>query len=275
VLLLHGFPQSSWQWRAQLPALAQAGYRAVAPDQRGYSPGARPQETARYALRHLVADVVAMADWLGGHQFHLVGHDWGAVVAWAVAGGRYAERLRTLTAVSVPHPSAFVQALASPSGDQRARSGYIRFFRQPELPERLLLGDEASGLRALFANTGYTDRQAMERYVALLSEPGALTAALDWYRANDVDLLAELHPVSAPTLFVWGADDPAIGREAAEGGGDHVEGPYRFVPLDGVGHWVPEEAPDHFNGLLLEHLAGRGRSGDGRNGRNGRTGSPQ
>jgi pimeloyl-ACP methyl ester carboxylesterase len=258
VLLLHGFPQSSWQWRAQLPALADAGYRAVAVDQRGYSPGARPDGVEHYAMRHLVADVVAVADWLGGHRFHLGGHDFGAVVGWFVAGGRYAERVRTLTAVSVPHPAAVAGAMKSPSGDQRSRSGYIAFFRQPEAPEHVLLADEGSGLRALFANTGYVERAAMERYVALLTEPGAVTAALNWYRANGLDVLAELGPVSAPTLFVWGTDEPTIGPEAAEGGAAHAHGPYRFEALDGVGHWVPEEAADLFNRLLLDHLAGGG-----------------
>ncbi|MBV8561215.1 MAG: alpha/beta fold hydrolase, partial [Acidimicrobiia bacterium] len=128
VVLLHGFPQTSWEWRSQLRALADAGYRAVAPDQRGYSSRARPVGVEHYEAEHLVADVLAIADWLGGHRFHLVGHDWGAAVAWAV-GGTHQERLRTLNIVSVPHPQAFGAALVE-NQDQRDRSSYIELFRQ-------------------------------------------------------------------------------------------------------------------------------------------------
>ena len=254
VLLLHGFPQSSWQWRWQLSALGDAGYRAVAPDQRGYSPRARPEEVARYRVDHLAADALAMADWLGGHQFHAVGHDFGAVVAWHVAG-RYPDRLRSLTAVSVPHPMAVAEAMASSTGDQLARSSYIALFGAPEIPERLLLADEGAGLRALFANTAYSDREAMERYVARLLEPGALTAALNWYRAIDPAVVTSVEPVTAPTLFVWSTEEPAIGREAAEACAAHVAGPYRFEVLEGVSHWIPEDAPEELNRLLVEHLS--------------------
>jgi pimeloyl-ACP methyl ester carboxylesterase len=254
VLLLHGFPQSSWQWRWQLAALGGAGYRAVAPDQRGYSRRARPEEIERYRADHLAADALAMADWLGGHRFHAVGHDFGAVVAWQLAG-RYPDRLRSLTAVSVPHPMAMAEAMASPTGDQLARSSYIAFFRAPEMPERLMLAEEGAGLRALFANTGYTDRESMERYVARLLEPGALTAALNWYRAIDPLVVLNLQPVTTPTLFVWSTDEPAIGREAADRCAEHVTGPFRYEVLEGVSHWVPEDAPEELNRLLLEHLA--------------------
>lgn len=254
VLLLHGFPQSSYEWRAQLTALADAGYRAVAPDQRGYSPGARPAGAEHYRADSLVADVVAIADWLGGHQVHLVGHDWGALVAWALAGRR-PERVRTLTALSVPHPMAMLEALSSATGDQLARSSYINFFQQPELPERFLLADEGGGLRALFANTAYHDADAMQRYVALLAEPGAMTAALNWYRALDPAAAVDVGEVTVPTLFVWGDEDPAIGREAAEACARHVSGPYRFEVMEGAGHWLPEEEADAVTRLVLEHLA--------------------
>lgn len=254
VLLLHGFPQGAYEWRAQLTALGEAGYRAVAPDQRGYSPGARPEGAEHYRADHLAADALAIADWLGGHSFHVVGHDWGAVVAWQLAG-RYPDRLRTLTAVSVPHPLAMAEAMTSPSGDQLARSSYINLFRAPAVPERLLLADEGAGLRALFANTGFHHREAMERYVSALLEPGALAAALNWYRAIDLSVVVGLQPVVAPTLFVWSTDDPAIGREAAAACEKHVTGPYRFEVLEGVSHWVPEDAPDELNRLLLEHLS--------------------
>ena len=252
VVLLHGFPQSSWEWRAQLPALAAAGYRAVAPDQRGYSPGARPEGVEHYRIEHLVADVVALADWVGGHRFHLVGHDWGAAVAWVVAA-RYPDRLRSLTAVSVPHPLAFAQVLAS-SHDQQLRSSYVRFFQQADLPEKALTAAGGVGLRTAFSSSGLRDAEAVDEYVRLLSEPGAMQAALDWYRAIDLGSIENLGPVTVPTLFVWSTQDVAIGREAAEAAADYVAGPYRFEVLEGVSHWIPEEAADEFNRLLLDHL---------------------
>src|SRR3954470_19516405 len=134
VLLLHGFPQSSYSWRSQLEALGAAGYRAVAPDQRGYASGARPVGTEHYAIPHLVADVLAIADDMGGHEFDLVGHDWGGAVAWQVAG-RYPERLRTLTVLSTPHPASLTRTLSDAVGDQRERSSYMQFFRRPDEPE--------------------------------------------------------------------------------------------------------------------------------------------
>ncbi|MCA1690802.1 MAG: alpha/beta hydrolase [Actinobacteria bacterium] len=253
VLLLHGFPQSSYQWRHQLPALARAGYRAVAPDQRGYSSRARPEAVDAYHVDRLVADVLAMADGLGGHQVHLVGHDWGAMVAWAVAG-RCPQRLRSLTAVSTPHPLALAQALAAPSGDQASRSRYVRFFQQARLPEWVLLAAGGAGLRMLFAKTGYTDETGIREYGAVLGEPGALTAALNWYRALDLASLGGVGPVNVPTLYVWSSDDPALGREAADGTASYVDGPYRFEVLDGVSHWIPEEAPELLGRLLIDHF---------------------
>jgi pimeloyl-ACP methyl ester carboxylesterase len=254
VLLLHGFPESSYEWRHQLPVLAAAGYRAVAPDQRGYSPRARPDPVEAYHVDHLVADVLAIIDHLGRGPVHLVAHDWGAVVAWLIAG-RHPEQLRSLTAVSLSHPLALAQALGSPGGDQAARSAYVRFFQQPGLPEGLLLTGEGAGLRALFANTAFVDRDAMEEYVSLLTEPGALSAALNWYRALDMATLAGIGTISVPTLYVWSSDDPTLGREAAEGTATYMGGPYQFVELEGVSHWIPEEASDDLNRLLLDHLA--------------------
>jgi pimeloyl-ACP methyl ester carboxylesterase len=248
VLLLHGFPQTSSMWMSQLDALAGAGYRAVAPVQRGYSARARPQEVERYGIDHLTSDVLAIADRLGAERFHLVGHDWGAVVAWHVAGGS-PERVRTLTAISVPHPMAFALALGAPDGDQRDRSSYISFFRQVGTAEDLLLG---GGLAALLRGSGYPLDPA--EIVERMSEPGALTAALNWYRAMSVQLAA-VGQITVPTLYVWSTGEVAIGRAAAEATAAYVDARYRFVVLDGVSHWIPEEVPDTLNRLLLEHLA--------------------
>jgi len=254
VLLLHGFPQSSYQWRFQLPVLAAAGFRAVAPDQRGYSPGARPEEVEAYHLDRLAEDAVAMADVLGADRFHLVGHDWGGFLAWMVAA-RHGGRLLSVTAVSSPHPVAMLEAMRSPSGDQAKKSAYVNLFQLPKLPERYLLRGEGDGLRKLFWNSGFVDRAAVDEYVRALDGPAAVTAALNWYRALDLRALAGVGPVDVPTLYVWSTDDPALGREAAERTAAHVRGPYRFVELAGVSHWVPEDAADDLNVELLAHLA--------------------
>ncbi len=249
VLLLHGFPQSSATWTAQLEALGQAGYRAVAPDQRGYSPGARPEGHENYRIGHLVDDVLAMADRLGSERFHVVGHDWGAVVAWHLAG-RHGCRVRSLTALSVPHPIAFAKALVSPGADQRHRSSYVALFRQVGLAEKALL---AGGLVALLETSRYPldIGECLER----MSEPGALAGALNWYRAIDFSLVTGVRGITVPTLFVWSTEDLALGREGAEATGEHVDGPYRFEVLEGVSHWIPEEVPEVLSRLLLEHLA--------------------
>lgn len=249
VLLLHGFPQSSLEWEAQLVALARAGFRAVAPDLRGYSPGARPPAIADYRLEALTSDVVAIADALGFARFHLVGHDWGAAIAWEVAG-RYPERLTSLTAVSVPHPTAFAQALASDS-DQQGKSTYIAFFQQPDLPERTLLANDAALLRGIYG-TGPAAENADE-YVRLLSEPGALTAALNYYRALGLTSSSGAR-TTVPTLYVWSTGDTALGRRGAELCGDFVDAPYRFEIIEGVSHWVPEDAADALSALLVEHV---------------------
>ena len=252
VLLLQGFPQTSWSWRHQLDALGDAGYRAVAPDQRGYSPGARPDEVERYAVAQLVNDVIAIADEIGGHTFHLVGHDWGAAVAWQVAG-RHAHRVRTLTILSVPHPHAFGRALTGEGGsDQASRSGYIQFFRSDGAADTFL-ADGGAALKGLFEMTGLA-ADAVGPYVEVLQQPGAMQAALNWYRAADLTATEGLGPITMPTLFVWSTEDPALGREAAEWTAEYVEGPYRFEVLDGVGHWIPEQAADRLTPLLLEHL---------------------
>jgi pimeloyl-ACP methyl ester carboxylesterase len=246
VLLLHGFPQTSWSWRQVWPALAAAGYRVVAPDQRGYSPGARPREVDAYRMHHLVGDVLGMLDHLGAEQADVVGHDWGAAVAWQL-GARFPERLRTLSAVSVPHPLAFVDALRT-DPDQRARSQYMRDWQAVGETERMMLD---GGLEQVF---GGIPGVAVDRYLAVLREPGALTAALSWYRAQsraDVDGLA---PVPVPTLHVWSDRDPALGGVATRATAPHVTGPYRLEVLSGVSHWVPEEAPERLSALLLQHL---------------------
>jgi pimeloyl-ACP methyl ester carboxylesterase len=255
VLLLHGFPETSYEWRAQLESLGAVGYRAVAPDQRGYTAGARPREIADYAVDHLVDDAFGFADALGAARFHLVGHDWGGFVAWYAAARDSAAptaRLRTLTVVSTPHPAAFRIALEG-GGDQRERSSYMDWFRSADA-ETTWLADDAALLSAAYADH---PPDAREEYRRVFTADGgaALTGGLNWYRAND--FRDPDGPITTPTQYVWSTDDVALGREAAEGTAAAVSGPYRFVVLDGVGHWIPELAPVALTELLVEHLTGR------------------
>ena len=246
VLLLHGFPQTADAWRAQLTALGDAGYRAIAPDQRGYSPLARPRGRGAYRLEELVADTMAFVEATGAERAHLVGHDWGGAVAWAFASA-HPDRLRTLTVLSTPHPSAFTRSLL---GTQALRSWYMAFFQVPFVPDHVVPFLLGRGLR----RSGLP-REYAERYVARLRQPGAATAALNWYRAASIGS-ASVGRITVPTMYVWSTGDVALGRPAAERTADHVDGPYRFEVLDGVDHWIPETVPEELNRLLLDQLSG-------------------
>ncbi|WP_262282073.1 alpha/beta fold hydrolase [Micromonospora sp. MA102] len=252
VLLLHGFPQHSGEWDEVTPALHAAGLRTYALDQRGYSPGARPTDVGAYRIPELVADAAAVLDALGVTTAHLVGHDWGAIVAWGLAAA-HPDRVRTLTAVSVPHPAAMGHALAT-DPRQKARSSYIALFRMPGKAEKVLLAFRAAALRRMLGGVGDADRVA--RYADPMREPGALTAALNWYRAMTGADMKAVGPVGVPTTFVWSDGDVAIGRTAAEACAAHVTGDYRFEVLPGVTHWIPDEAPAPLAAAVLAR-AGR------------------
>lgn len=255
VLLLHGFPESSHSWRRVQPLLADAGFRSVAPDLRGYSPGARPTDDADYAIEVLVGDVLGLADALGWDTFHLVGHDWGGALAWHVAG-RHPARVRTLGVASTPHPAAFTRAKRlgpAPDGDDQAsRSGYIQTFRADGAAE-LFFADDRAVLRLLFEGSGL-DAESATAYLDRFDSVEALAGALRWYRGADPADAAGLGPITVPTLYVWSTDDIALGRTAAELTAACVDGPYRFEILEGVSHWIPEEAADAFAAHLVAHL---------------------
>ncbi|HEX2891766.1 alpha/beta hydrolase [Vineibacter terrae] len=254
VLLLHGFPQSRHTWRHQLPALAAAGYRAVAPDQRGYSPGARPDpaDLAHYHYDRLIGDVIdlAAACGHGSGRFHLVGHDWGGQVAWGVAD-RHPDRLASLTILSRPHPSSFVRALQAPDGDQKHRSRHHRAFLSADTA-RLLLEDDGRRLRQGLVDGGVPP-EAVADYLSVLGTPAALEAALGWYRAQ-AELRASLGKITVPTLYLWGDADSSVSRMAAEGTAEFVTGPFRFEVLPGLGHFVTDQVVEPVNALLLQHL---------------------
>ena len=255
VLLLHGFAESFHMWRAQLPALAAAGYRAVAPSQRGYSRGARPDtaEVANYSFDHLVSDAMALAARCGhaGGRFHVVGHDWGASIAWGIAD-RYPERVASLTVLSRPHPNAFNRALHLPDGEQARRSRHHKAFLEPDAVARVLEND-ARWLRERWRKSGVSSAAAAQ-YLSVLGNEPAMTAALAWYRARGA-VRAPLGVIRVPVLYVWGDADDTVGRVAAQGTRDFVSGPYRFESLPGVGHFVADQAPERVTKLLLAHLA--------------------
>ncbi|WP_217130915.1 alpha/beta fold hydrolase [Streptomyces sp. AC558_RSS880] len=247
VLLLHGFPQSRHTWDQVVPELHGAGLRTVVPDQRGYCDGARPAGADAYALPLLAGDAVGLLDALGIESAHVVGHDWGAVVAWCLAA-RHATRVRTLTAVSFPHPEAFWYALRN-DPVQRELSRYVAYFVSPESTAGML-EDDAAMLRSLFGDA--VAPQQAKRYLDLHTRPGVLDAALNWYRSGS--LFAEhegFGPVAVPTTYIWSDDDRVASRVAVDGTAEHVTGPYRFVLLEGVGHWQPEQAPDRIAAEVL------------------------
>ena len=254
VLLLHGFPQSRHTWRHQLPALAAAGYRAVAPDQRGYSPGARPDpaDLSNYHYDRLIADVIdlAAACGHGNGRFHLVGHDWGGQVSWGVAD-RHPDRLASLTILSRPHPSSFVRALEAPDGDQKHRSRHHRAFLSGDTT-RLLLEEDARRLRRNLAEAG-VPADAADDYVSVLGTPEAMEAALAWYRAQ-AGLRASLGRITVPTLYLWGDADATVGRMAAEGTAEFVTAPFQLHVLAGIGHFITDQLVEPVNTTLLAHL---------------------
>ena len=259
VVLLHGFPQSARCWDAVTPALAAAGLRTLAPDQRGYSPGARPAGRAAYRLSELVADAAAVVEaalaGTGRSRAHVVGHDWGAIVAWALAGLR-PELVRTVTGISVPPAGAIAAALRRPR--QLRASWYAAAFQVPGLAERVFAVPPGRAwsptLVRLLVRSGQTRARA-ERDAAGLADPAALTAALNWYRADALRGGARVPEAAVPALYVWSDGDTAVTRDAAELAPSHVAGPFRYVELRGVSHWIPEEAPDALAELLLDHVA--------------------
>jgi pimeloyl-ACP methyl ester carboxylesterase len=252
VLLLHGFPETSLSWASITPLLAEAGLRTYAPDQLGYSPGARPDGVDAYALPSLVQVTADLMTALDVPVADVVGHDWGANVAWALAAW-HPDRVRTLTAVSVPHPTAYTLAYRA-DPEQKERSAYIKLFWQAGKAEDVLLADGARRLRRLLDSPASgVPAEAVEAYVAHLSAPGALTAALNWYRAMSSGTPVE--PVEVPTTYVWSDEDVAVGRTAAEACADQVTGDYRFVELSGVTHWIPEQAPEQLARAVLDRIA--------------------
>lgn len=257
VILLHGFPEFWWAWRKQIGPLAAAGYRVIVPDMRGYHLSDKPAGIGAYHLDLLADDVVALADAIGIGRFHLVAHDWGGVVAWWVAA-RHAPRIERLVVMDAPHPDSWARAMRRDPA-QALRSTYVLLFQLPRLPETLLGSFRFKGLRRLMTMSARPDAFSpgeMERYVSAWSQPGALTAMLNYYRA-----LRRRHAstpparITPPTLILWGENDTALGRPIAE---EAValcnRGSLRIIP--GTSHWLHAEKPEAVTHAVLEHFPG-------------------
>ena len=248
MILLHGFPDSGRLWRHQVPTLSDAGFKVIVPDLRGYGGSDKPADVEAYRMHHLVADVLAVLDEAGESRAHVVGHDWGAAAAWALAVGA-PDRVDHLVALSVGHPAAFRSA----GFEQYARSWYMLLFQFRGVAEQFLSANDWAGFRRW---AGHPDADGV---IADLKEDGSLTPGLNYYRANvpPESFLGgptNLPPVQAPTMGVWSANDFALTETQMVGSESHVSGPWRYERVEGVGHWMQLEAPDEVNRLLLEFL---------------------
>jgi pimeloyl-ACP methyl ester carboxylesterase len=246
VLLLHGWPDSAYLWRNQIPFLLANGFRVIAPDLRGLGRSDRPEDAASYALPNAVADVAGILDAVGIETAHVVGHDWGAAVAWLTAALR-PDLVMKLVILSVPHP------LTPRTMRQNEMAWYQLFFQFAGIAETTLQHDDWAFLRELLRDDG-----DIERYIADLSRPGALAASLNWYRANLAPRVPapppQLPPVKAPTLGIWSTGDHYLDGERVRKSGAYVDGTWRYQEIDGASHWIPLDAPDRLNELLLEWL---------------------
>ncbi len=250
VVLLHGFPDSGRLWRHQVPALRDAGFTVIVPDLRGYGRSDKPPEPSAYAMRLLVGDVLAVMTDAGAERAHVVGHDWGAGVAWVLAA--YApERVERLVALSVGHPAAIREA----GYEQWAKSWYMLLFQFEGIAEQWLSADDWKHFRRW---SGHPD---CEQVIDDLERDGSLTPGLNYYRANVspesyIRPAPKLPPVRAPTMGVWSSADLALTEAQMVRSSAGVAGPWRYERLDGPGHWMQLEAPDAVNGLLLDFLTG-------------------
>jgi pimeloyl-ACP methyl ester carboxylesterase len=247
-LLVHGFPDSADVWRHQVPALTGVGLRVIAPDMRGFGASEKPERVEEYRIRRAVADLVAVLDDAGAERAHVVGHDWGAAVAWVLAA-LHPERVERLVALSVGHPGAQRRAVAD-----REKAWYTLLFQFEGVAEDLLSRDDWRLFREWLREDGDVDR-----YVADLSRPGALTAALSWYRANlhparQLEPRPALPAIAAPTLGVWSTDDHYLNEEPMLRSADHVTGPWRYERIEGASHWMQLDAPERVNALLVDFL---------------------
>lgn len=259
VILLHGFPENGHSWRHQLPALAEAGYHAVAPDLRGYGASDAPEGAVEYAFPKIMADVVGLLDALDARDAHIVGHDWGGSIAWALAA-RAPERVRSLVILNSPHPVASAECRQLP--EQQQKSWYMLLFQFVGVAEQWLLGDDQANLRRFVFDTaapGTFSDGDRSVFCDALMRPGRMTAALNYYRANIppenwLKPPPDMPAVTVPTTIIWGEADAYMGDVLLERSITKVTGPLHVERLPGVSHWVQQEVPDEVNRILLAAL---------------------
>ncbi|MEE3196222.1 MAG: alpha/beta hydrolase [Candidatus Neomarinimicrobiota bacterium] len=253
VILLHGFPETSYMWIRLMDLLVKKGYRVIAPDQRGYSPKARPTLIKEYTLKHTVSDVLAIVNAYKLKRFHLVGHDWGSSVGWAFIA-KYPDMMYSWTSLSIPHMRAFQEAYNN-DFDQKEKSKYIGFFNMPFFPELYMSFNNYKNLKRVWKVHG---EEEINAYLNVFRQRGALRSALNWYRANignrrkPSDYI-QFGNVEVPTLFIWGNMDMAIGRKSVELSEKYMNGPYNFVELY-AGHWLIQEKFDKVSNEIIKHL---------------------
>lgn len=252
VVLVHGWPEFAACWDRIAAELLAAGHPILAYDQRGYSPGARPEPVEAYTVAELVADLIAVADAAGIERFHLVGHDWGGVMGWAVAA-EHADRLLSFTSLASAHTTAHGERMKA-DPEQWEHMEYMRKIRDHrEQVCASMLRDGGRKLAELYG--GAVPQPVVDSYLRRFAEPGLLDAALKYYCALGMGEQPALTPITVPTLYIWGSEDVAFTRGAAELTGDYVDGPYRFVELPGASHWLPEEMPEACARAIVPWLA--------------------
>mgnify|MGYP001233984157 CR=1 FL=1 len=248
IILLHGFPETSHMWFELMPTLAKEGFRVIAPDQRGYSPGARPSGKNAYKMEYLIQDVLSIADAFGIEKFHLAGHDWGSAVGWALAY-HSPDRVYSWTALSVPHLTAFLNAVMTDEV-QKKKSEYISFFRKPILPELYFCIFGHKNLKRVW---GRCSENQIEKYLGVFKQRKAIKAALHWYRANMGDDNQGIGDIKTPTLLIWGERDMAIGKKGVEDTESYMKGPYQLETLQS-GHWLLQESFPDVSELILSQI---------------------
>lgn len=249
VILLHGFPETSIMWERVMQKISEKGYFCAAPDMRGYSENACPSGKVQYHLSHLMEDVLKLADKLGKEKFHLIGHDWGAIIGWNTVFNN-PDRILSWSALSVPHPRAFGKALKT-DPIQKKKSSYIKLFLIPFLPEWRIRKNDFKGFRRLWK---HCTPEVIEDYLQVFRRKRSLTAALNYYRANlGKGKRVDIGEITTPTLFIWGNRDLAVGEVAANGCPKYVTGDYNFLEVDG-GHWLIQSNYDEVERALLSHL---------------------
>ncbi len=247
-VLLHGFPETNKSWKESSELLNAQGYRTYAVNQRGYSLGAQPKGRAAYRSSYLVEDINALLEIIQ-QPVYLVGHDWGAVIAWEVAQ-RYPEKIQHLVTISVPHKAAFMRSMLS--SNQLLKSYYIGLFQLPEIPELLFKQFSKIG-EALLKNTGMTEQQLQDFRQDIVKE-NRISSAINWYRALPYSSNKNLtKPVKVPTLFIWGKYDTAIGKRSVELNHHYVNAPYKEIIMDAT-HWIPVQNAKELTRHILETI---------------------